>query len=336
MIRLPALALAMGILMSVPAAAEPPPLPGYDRFDLTTAHRARPVAASLWYPAGGPAYATRVGAGPVFRGVAARMGPVPAPGRHPVVLLSHGSGGNADGLGWLAAALALRGAIVVAVDHPGSTSGDSSPRRSVDLAARAGDLSAALDRVLSDPAFAPFVDPGRIAVVGFSLGGATALGLAGPRFDGARQAARCAAEPGAPDCAFFLRGGVDFAAAPGFGAALRDPRVARVVAVDPGFVHAADPGSLAAADLPVTVINLGTPGKMPAVDGRALAADLPNGRHLTVAPAHHLSFLGLCTAQAPALLAAEREDPICDDPPGADRAAIHARLTQEIAVALGL
>ena len=152
-----------------PAAADT--LPGYDRFDLTADHRARPIAASIWYPAANPTYRAPVGDGPIFDATFAFIGPAIAEGEHPLVLLSHGSGGNADSLGWLTSGLVANGAIVLAVNHPGSTSGDSSPRRSVDLEARANDLTAALDMILADPAFAPYIDADRIGVVGFSWAG---------------------------------------------------------------------------------------------------------------------------------------------------------------------
>lgn len=179
----------LAVSHALPASADM--LPGYDRFDLSAEHRARPVAASIWYPAANPTYRVPVGDGPIFDPTFAFVGPAIAEGRHPLVLLSHGSGGNADVLGWLTTGLVERGAIVLAVNHPGSTSGDSSPRRSVDFEARANDLSAALDMILADAAFAPSIDPDRIGVVGFSLGGTTALGLAGLRFDGTVQDTNC-------------------------------------------------------------------------------------------------------------------------------------------------
>ncbi|MFC7421186.1 hypothetical protein ACFQNF_15090 [Iodobacter arcticus] len=43
-------------------------------------------------------------------------------------------------LAWLASALAQRGVLVLAVNHPGSMSGDSSPRQSLLLDERAADL----------------------------------------------------------------------------------------------------------------------------------------------------------------------------------------------------
>lgn len=329
-------------LMTTPALAAPAlaeGLPGYDRFDLNAAHRARPVAASIWYPAAAPTYSAPVGDGPLFQPQRAFVGAAVAPGHHALVLLSHGSGGNADSLGWLSAGLAVRGAIVVAVNHPGSTSGDSSPRQSVDLAARAQDLSAALDAVLADPGFAGFVDPARVSAVGFSLGGTTALGLGGLQFDGAMQQANCQTGPDAADCGFFLRGGVDFAAAKGFDADTRDRRVTRAVAIDPGFVGAVATDSPSA--VPVHFINLGEgPDRLGAVDvgpdGYDLAGRLPGASYQTFAPANHFSFLAECKPGSPEMLKEEGDDPICTDPAGTDRAALHQALIANIGRALGL
>lgn len=329
--------LALILMLAPPAAAD---IPGYDRFDLTAAHRARPVAASICYPAAAPSYVAPIGGNPIFRPTPAFVGAPIAEGAHPLVLLSHGSGGNADGLGWLSSGLALRGAIVLAVDHPGSTSGDSSPRRSTDLRARAGDLSAALDSVLADPSFAPFIDPERISVTGFSLGGSTALTLAGLRFDGAAQQANCETGPDAADCGWFLRGGVDFRTAQGFSDRARDGRINRAVAIDPGFGGAIIEDSILAS-VPVHFINLGDPAdRMAATDvgpsGHDLIARLHGVTYTEIAPAFHFTFLGACTEDAPAILEDEGDDPVCTDPSGTDRIATHRRLIEDIAAVLGL
>lgn len=315
-------------------------LPGYDRFDLVSDHRARPIAASIWYPAARPTYRAPVGDGPIFDPTFAFVGPAVAQGEHPLVLVSHGSGGNADSLGWLTSGLVANGAIVLAVNHPGSTSGDSSPRRSVDLEARANDLIAALDMILADPAFAPFVDTDRIGVVGFSLGGATALGLAGVRFVGAAQDANCSTGPEAADCVFFRLGGVRFGDYPGFEGDARDPRISRAVAIDPGFGGAADPDTLAGALAGMTLINLGDTDRLAAADvgpdGNDLANRLPDASYVEIAPANHFTFLGTCKPGAAALLEEEQDDPICTDPEGTDRAATHLRLIEAIAAGLDL
>jgi predicted dienelactone hydrolase len=315
-------------------------LPGYDRFDVDARHRSRPVEASVWYPAAAETYRVPIGRGPIFETVEAWMGAAVADGPHPLVLVSHGSGGNADALGWLSSALVERGAVVLAVNHPGSTSGDSSPRRSIDLAARAADLSEALDAILEHPTFGPRVDAARIGVVGFSLGGTTALGLVGLRFDGTAQDARCVTGPDAADCGFFLRGGVVFADEPGFGADARDGRIARSVAIDPGFGGAIEAESLADITASVSLINLGTEHRLPAVDvgpdGNGLSSRIAGATYEVVAPAAHFTFLAPCQPGAVEILAEEGEDPICTDPEGVDRREVHARLVDLIAAELGL
>lgn len=328
----------LSLFLAMPAAADT--LPGYDRFAVEADHRTDGIAASVWYPAGTDGEPTAVGRGPIFEPVSARMGADVADGSYPLVLLSHGSGGNADGLGWLSAALVADGAVVLAVDHPGSTTGDSSPRRAIDLAARAADLSAALDVLLADPVFADRIDRDRIGAVGFSLGGTTALGLAGLRFDAAAQDARCATLPDAADCGFFLRDGGTFADEPGFEGDAKDPRIARVVAVDPGFGHSVEAASLPAVDVPVALVNLGDTHRLPAVDvgpdGNGLAQRLSGAAYTVVAPATHFTFLAPCRAGAAEILAEEGEDPICTDPDGVDRRAVHAALVDIVARGLGL
>lgn len=332
------LAMAFALLTTLPAHAEM--LPGYDRFDVQSAHRSRLISASVWYPAASPTYRAPVGDNPIFNPTMAFIGPAIAPDRHPLVLFSHGSGGRADTSGWLLGALAARGAIVLAVDHPGSSSGDSSARRSADLTARAKDLSAALDQILSDAAYGPFIDEANISMVGFSLGGATVLSLAGLRFDGAAQDRLCAADPEAGDCRFFKQGGVRFAAVPGFATDGRDDRIRRAVVVDPAFGGAVSDDSIGGLAAKVSFINLGTGGDLiHAADvspaGNGLAARLPGATVTSVAPATHFTFLATCKEGAQAMLEEEGEDPICTDPAGAVRSEVHDQLIDTIATALG-
>lgn len=334
--------IAAAFLAGLVGSAVAEPLAGYDRLTVAAPHRPAPLAASLWYPLGTPTYRGIVGENAVFEGTEAYVGAAIAKGRFPLVLLSHGSGGNMDNLSWLSAQLAARGAMVLAVNHPGSTTGDSSPRRSIRLSERAADLTAALDAILADPAFAPHVDAARIASLGFSLGGATALNLAGARLD--RQAYRdyCARlGERAADCVFFAKGGVDLAALPAdWERDMRDARIGAAVAVDPGMSYAITPESIAAMTLPVLLVNLGDETRWPAIDvsaaGSDLVARLPDASYAAVAPGNHFTFLAECKPEAPALLIAEGEDPICDEPAGTDRAGAHAEIAVLIADFLGL
>jgi predicted dienelactone hydrolase len=313
-------------------------LPGYDLLPVPVSHRARDLEAAVWYPAKQNGYRSSVGDNPAFHGTAVYQGTAPKKGIYPLVMVSHGSGGNIQNLGWLTGALARDGAIVAGVNHPGSTTGDSSPRRSVRHWDRPKDVGAALDAVLDDPVFGPLVDRERIYVLGFSYGGLTALSLGGARPDKARFLSYCA-ELGeeALDCEFFRKGGVDLRGLPrtDFEQDLRDPRFSRIVAIDPAFGYAFTDESLAGMTMPVHLVNLGlAPDRWKAIDagptGNRLSARLPGASFAEFERANHFTFLGVCKPEAARLLEEEGEDPICDDPEGGDRRLTHDLLIDDI------
>ncbi|RLQ88581.1 alpha/beta hydrolase family protein [Notoacmeibacter ruber] len=333
------IAATLALIMTNAASADP--VAGYDRLDVRVSHRAYPVGASVWYPAGRETYVIKIGDNPIFKGTPAYVGAAVAEGRFPLILFSHGSGGNMDNAAWLSSALAAKGAMVLAVNHPGSTSGDSSPRRSVHLDERASDLSGALDALLADPAFAPHIDRSRIVAVGFSLGGATALNLAGLRYQKAPEHPYCEGTANRDDCIFFANGGIDFTDLPdGFSADMRDERVTGAVAIDPAFTEIADRRSVDEMQLPIALINLGDEHRLAPVDvsenGSDLVHRLPDATYSVLAPAVHFTFLAPCKDAGAELLAADDDDPVCDDPAGTDREKVHRQIAEKIAHFVGL
>ena len=142
----------------------------------------------VWYPAESPANAKPQLIPPVgpamFRAAAAAPeAPMTASlGKFPLILLSHGTGGTAQSLAWFATALAARGYIVAAVNHPGNNAIEPHTVQGFMLWwLRANDLSAVLNDLLTDPEFGPRIDRMRIGAAGFSLGGYTMFELAGAR-----------------------------------------------------------------------------------------------------------------------------------------------------------
>jgi len=97
----------------------------------------------------------------------------------PLILLSHGTGGNRISLMWLACELAANGYIVVAVDHWGNTLDNKIPENFVKVWDRPLDVSYVLDKVLDNPKFKSNIDKAKIGMAGFSLGGYTTIALAG-------------------------------------------------------------------------------------------------------------------------------------------------------------
>jgi predicted dienelactone hydrolase len=89
----------------------------------------------------------------------------------------------------------------------------------------------------------------------------------------------------------------------------------------------------------VHLVGLGSGAdRLPATDfsdaGSGFGALLPAATQTLVAPARHFSLLPVCTPKGPAILKDEGDDPVCTDPPGADRAAIHAQVAAAVRQAL--
>lgn len=296
----------------------------------------RTIPVTLWYPAESGGAMAQIGENPLFVGTPVRAGAPLTPGNdsYPLVILSHGSGGNMFNQGWLAQDLVRSGSLVVSVTHPGSTTGDASPQTALPVWRRAEDLSAVLDMIFADPVLGSRIDRRHVTAIGHSLGGYTVLAVAGARLDGARYRALCQAEPTQGDCAYFQAAGLSFDMIDPtvLEASYKDPRVTAVVAMAPGFVRAFRPDSLEGWTLPTLVIGLTGDEMLPHErNAVAFARGLKGGR-LLEQPGGHFSVLPLCKPGAKALL--EREpDPgdrlICDDA-GEDRTMVHQAVSSAI------
>jgi predicted dienelactone hydrolase len=124
-----------------------------------------------------------------------------------------------------------------------------------------------------------------------------------------------------------------------WNASYADPRVTSVVAIDPGFVWGLQAADVAGLVPEAVLIGLGDrETQMSATDFTAsgLAALIPDARVLQIAPAFHFTAMPLCQPEGAAILEAEQDDPVCTDPPGTDREAVHSVIVETIAEGLGL
>ena len=197
------MAVALSFLAAMPAFAtvgEQHRLANQPSGVIRDAEHRSDLRITIWYPAkaGAPERSINIPPHqPLFLvGKVAPDAPFADDARHPVVLVSHGFGGSARMMGWFGIALAEKGYVVIAVDHPGNNGVDEpSAAGSVLWWNRADDLKVALAAVLADPQLAAHVDPARVGVAGFSIGGMTALIAGGARTDPARMVRFCRNHP---------------------------------------------------------------------------------------------------------------------------------------------
>jgi predicted dienelactone hydrolase len=155
----------------------------------------RKLETWIWYPAAGAATDPTP---------AADAAPADNGGPFPVVIFSHGSGGQPNFYKYVTEHLASWGFIVAAPPHPGNTSADCFPCSGASITAsareRPTDVTFVLDQVLAlkdDPSqpLGKVIDPAHTAVAGHSFGGWTSV-FAAP---GSKFNAVIAMAPGLPE-----------------------------------------------------------------------------------------------------------------------------------------
>ncbi|MEM9370910.1 MAG: alpha/beta fold hydrolase [Pseudomonadota bacterium] len=143
---------------------------------------ARPIAWTAWYPTQRITPAEPPAPGFFASGSVAFKAPLEGTTRLPVILMSHGTGGTAESLGWLARSLAEAGYVVLAANHHGNTGLEPYTAEGfICWWERAADLSSLLSHMAQDDFFSGSIDLDRAFAVGFSLGGYSVLALAGAR-----------------------------------------------------------------------------------------------------------------------------------------------------------
>jgi predicted dienelactone hydrolase len=288
------------------------------------------LTLTLWYPALPGGTPMLIGDNAVFEGAAAQQDAPVADGAFPTVLVSHGGLRAAPNLsGWIARRLAEQGFLVVAVQGP--KLGPKDARQAVaEIWERPADLSAALTALGNSADWSQHVDRERVAVLGFFLGGTSALSLAGGRLDADVFRQACGTEPQGVDCDWFEANGVDLSTVDGNTLARSnlDPRIKMAVAVDPEYSASFSRESLAAIGIPVEVFNMGGPGTIPgAFDASKLRTASPRITYAMLLGATRFSVFSLCKPKGAAILAEDGgDDAICRDETAEHRERVHEEL----------
>lgn len=302
--------------------------------------RGSDLEMTIWYPARPGGEPVTLGDGIFFSGTPARLNAPISPGTFPLILLSHGAGlaGNAQAMSWMATPLAAQGFVVAAPTHPGNTGPHRSAMETMKLWLRPADITDSLDAMEKEAFFKEHLRDGAIGVLGLSMGGNTALALAGARVDPERLAAYCDTDRLNPSlCDWVRQSGVDLHAMDlqPAGRSGRDRRIRFAMAIDPAPVDVFDFASFSGIDIPVALVNLGRAGSIPlTARAEGIAKAIPASTYAAIADASHYSLFAPCKPGAAEIAEAERVgDPICSDGGGRPRQAIHADLIERAVAA---
>jgi predicted dienelactone hydrolase len=274
------------------------------------------LAGAIWYPCAGQTEHVSLGNLAVaadFDLMATKDCPVTG-AKLPLVIFSHGRGGWFGGHNDTVEGLADAGFVVAAINHPGDNANDSSQRDKMSVwASRPGDMVRLLDFMLHDWKDNAIIDPARIGLFGYSLGGYTGLVLVGARADFRRLALFCKETEKGENCERARSGDVPPGPQP-------DPRIRAAVLADAAMSFAFTPEALSGIQIPLQIWRSQFGGYGLSPTSTALtASQLPGSPDLHTVPAGHFAFLAPCSLQL--ATAAPR---ICTDvPAGFDRAAFH-------------
>ena len=172
--------------------------------------------------------------------------------KFPIVILSHGSGGEYSNHTWLIDSLIENGFIVAALNHPMNTTRDNTDEGVISVWHRPRDISVLLDYLLNDSNWVNVIDENRIGAAGFSSGGYTVLALAGAIYDPELMSAYCASQERGKDCELATdSSNVDFRDS---SASYKDERIKSVFSMAPAVGSAITKESLTEIELPVFII----------------------------------------------------------------------------------
>ncbi|SFA96774.1 Predicted dienelactone hydrolase [Rhizobium sp. NFR07] len=314
-------------------AAETSVQVGVRQISATSKERGGDIEITVWYPAQADGEPVMLGESVFFEGTASLRDASIAERKFPLVLLSHGAGlaGNPQAMSWIATPLASQGFVVAAPTHPGNSGRNRSAAETMKIWLRPGDLSDTLDAIEKDPTFSGHIDTGRVGTLGLSMGGGTALAIAGARIDPRLLAGYCDTDMrNASLCDWVRQSGVDLHAMDmqSAGRDNSDRRIRFAMAIDPAPVDVFDAESFADVSIPVSIVNLGAQGKIPTTaDASGLVKAIANSSYTTINDASHYSLFAECRPGAAEMAEAEKiGDPICMDGGGRSRRELHAQM----------
>ncbi len=297
---------------------------GFQKISVPDA-QGKPITVALWYPTNSPPSVQALG---LFQQDVAPDGPIVG-NNLSIIFISHGTGGSLASHYDTALALAQAGFVVVALTHTGDNSQDDSyVAKRIDLEDRPRQLKRVIDFVLDDWKGRGHIDPNKVGVFGFSLGGFTALVEFGAIPDLLRMAQLCHERPTAPECDFIKQHhGDQLDAATELPTWVHESRIKAAVIAAPAASYSFGAGSLKQVNIPVQLWRGTEDTEAPDAWNSALVQHgLPRSPEVhTVPNAGHFAFLAPCS-ETPRQVASF----ICTDAPNFDRRIFHDQFNLQV------
>ncbi len=303
----------------------------------------RPLATTVWYPAAETSAEEPWSLGIFkFGTVAPGATILPSAEKFPLIIVSHGTGGAAAQLSWLAEQLATAGYMVTAVNHHGNTAAEDEYLAQGFMLwwERAADISRVIDNLLADPTFGPRIDTSKIGAAGFSLGGYSVLSVAGAITDRDRWKAFCADHADDPGCnlppespfsmedleALILDDSVVGESVARSAISHQDDRIRAVFAIAPVLGSSFTLESLGDIDIPVRVVVGDQDDQaLPDVTAVPVATAITRASLELLPGVGHYTFLAECTFKGRLFV-----KQLCTDPEGTDRRQIHNEVASDV------
>jgi predicted dienelactone hydrolase len=244
--------------------------------------------------------------------------------RHPLIVFSHGAGGNGSVYAWFGEYLAARGYIVAMVYHYRANTYDSTALYVRNrIWQRPRDISLDISHLLEDKEWGPRIDPNQIGVAGHSQGGFTALWIGGAEVNPDLFSAYQRGWKNNEMVPAYVREQMSVDAKPALG--VRDSRVKAVFAMAPGDIQGFGmdaPGLRRTAVPAYLIVGAGDTTTPPGENAEFAAKYIPNGQlNVLPGPVNHEIFGNECDQ-----IGRDNYPEACVDAPGVNRAELHKEI----------
>lgn len=244
-----------------------------------------------------------------------------------LIILVHGTSGNWKNLSWIAKELA-ENSLVISVNFPDYTTGQATPESILKPWDQAKDVSFLIDSI-STSSFGRYFDHNKIAVIGTSLGGYTAMALSGVILNLEKYIDFCKVNVD-KSCSYF-ENALNQLSSENIERAkqnLYDKKVKVAIALAPGFTESMSQQSLKSAITPMLIISAENDKNVPP---QTHLSNIPDSiEQYQIKEASHVSFLQMCKPNAVAILAEEGAAFVCEESPLKSRLEIHKETIQQI------